>query len=408
MLIHDREIRDNHLALISEKHFADDKNAKILNLLKDVQEANEFITLDLLVKKCSFNKKLCAILYIIYACGEIPFFAFKGYLETLNDFKIKREINSMTFEISKLLNQNKINEAIETGKQMGELKEVDKPKYCFSATEALLNKIKNLENQNEEDYLMTGFKDLDKLTKGFKKKNLITIGARPSVGKTVLALNIAEYIAKDFNVIFFSLEQSCDELISRIIMRHAKGVNLFTSEKLTANDFNQLINLNIEDMCKNLVISELINLKDIMAFAKQENKNNKLSCVFIDHLTLVQIDNKFKSEVDRLAEITRQLKQMARELDICVIVLSQLNRDSVKRTSSPIKPEPTMTDLRNCGAIEQDSDIVILMHRDGYGDSSNNTEEGMCKLIVDKARNNKTGHVYLQSNLKHFEFKDKY
>jgi replicative DNA helicase len=67
-----------------------------------------------------------------------------------------------------------------------------------------------------------------------------------------------------------------------------------------------------------------------------------------------------------------------------------------------------MTDLRNCGAIEQDSDIVILMHRDGYGDSSNNTEEGMCKLIVDKARNNKTGHVYLQSNLKHFEFKDKY
>ena len=214
----------------------------------------------------------------------------------------------------------------------------------------------------------TGYRDLDNSVNGFKRGEYIIIAGRPSMGKTAVALNIALESAKKTKrtVGFFSLEMPGELLLQRMLaaegrissnnLRTANIVGEDEAKLEAAYDTLQKAKIYVDDSTNNTVL-------EIVAKAtKLKNSNPDLSMVFIDYLGFIVGDSKLKSEQEKVTEISKQLKNMAKTLDIPVVVLCQLNRGAEARSSN----KPLLNDLRSSGSLEQDADIVILLYREGY------------------------------------------
>lgn len=241
----------------------------------------------------------------------------------------------------------------------------------------------------------TGFDRLDELTKGWQPSNLIVIAARPGVGKTSLAMNLVEHAALhgDKPVAVFSLEMSRMELTLRLISSLAKvdQTKLQTGD-LTETDvdrFNDAMtklqgaNLYIDDSTETTPMEIRSRLRRI------EREHGKLGMVVVDYLQLMSIKKKTENRVVEMSEISRSMKFIARDFQCPVIALSQLNRGLEHRTSK----RPHMSDLRESGAIEQDADLILLIHRRGKEDAAPDEEskfEGSAEIILAKHRNGPT------------------
>ena len=207
----------------------------------------------------------------------------------------------------------------------------------------------------------TGFTDLDEIITGLHATELIVIGARPSVGKTAFALSIAANIAsKGAAVLFCSLEQNKAEIASRLL----SNVSRVDSQRMRKNrlhrqDFTALEEAQSVMRSWRMIIDDAPSqtVGRIAAVARREQRRHKIEVVFIDYLQLIQPDNPRDQRYQQIGVITRRLKCLARELNVPVVALSQLNRDSED------SKRPRLSDLRESGNIEQDSDTVILMHR---------------------------------------------
>lgn len=245
----------------------------------------------------------------------------------------------------------------------------------------------------------SGFTDFNKMTDGFQKGNLIVLAARPSVGKTALALNFAINACKsDTKVIFFAFEMSATELNYRLISSLAnidlmflrQGEKLLTNEELDdavkaigiIDNWDFRINDNnsrqtVYDICQN-----------VRSQVRQDPNQEFL--VVIDYLQLIKTDKTINRHDLQIGEITRELKLLAKELNIPIILLSQLNRSVENRADK----RPQMSDLRDSGNIEQDADVIILLHRDDYyeRDSEN---KNIIDVNIAKQRNGPVGNVEL-------------
>jgi replicative DNA helicase len=239
----------------------------------------------------------------------------------------------------------------------------------------------------------SGFPELDQFTSGFQNSEYIVIGARPSVGKTALALTMAAHMAvhKKIPVGFFTLEMSGRSLMQRLLSSEAKiDSNRIRNGMLKHSDFSKLTEaagrlyespLFIED-------TPYIKLLDLRAIARRMKKNEKIQILFIDYITLIEADNKNNiPRHEQVAEISRSLKSLARELDIPIVALSQVGRQSEGK-------EPTLADLRESGSIEQDADVVMFIHKQRETDkelehNAKNTID--TDLIVAKQRNGPVG-----------------
>ncbi len=264
----------------------------------------------------------------------------------------------------------------------------------------------------------SGFTDLDKMLFGFREGDMIVIAARPSMGKTSLAMNIAENVVlpnkKDRNAsgtLFFSLEMSAEQLAMRLLCGRA-GVNMtklregFISKKAS----EALIHAANELKDAPLWIDESTNLNilEMRAKARRLQSKEAVKLVIIDYLQLINGDNRLPRE-QQIAEISRGIKAMAKELHVPVIVLSQLNRESEKE-----RRQPRLSDLRESGAIEQDADVVMLLSKQqlsSNGDESQEQQQHFSsdvvprELIIAKQRNGPVGVVPLTfiKNLTRFE-----
>jgi replicative DNA helicase len=239
----------------------------------------------------------------------------------------------------------------------------------------------------------SGFSDLDTLTSGFQNSEFIVIGARPSVGKTALALTMAANMAihNKFPVGFFTLEMSSMALMQRMLASEARiRSNSLRSGFLKPSDFHKLTEaaskiyeapLYIED-------SPSLRLLDLRALARRMRHQFNVAIIFIDYLTLITSENRDLPRHEQIAEISRSLKALARELDIPVIALSQVRRESEGK-------QPNLADLRESGSIEQDADVVIFLHRErlsaDYQDEMPRNIE--TDLIVAKQRNGPVGSL---------------
>jgi replicative DNA helicase len=243
--------------------------------------------------------------------------------------------------------------------------------------------------------------DLDQKTAGFQRGELIIVAGRPGMGKTSFALNLAENVAVEAKlpVAIFSLEMPAVALAQRILSSRARvSQNSIKRGALTPNDFDKIFDA--LDVLKetNIFIAEStgINVIDLRAKARRlSHKYGKLGLIVIDY---VQIMNAISfnragasNRVQEIADISRALKSLALELDVPIILLSQLNRGVESRTDK----RPNLSDLRESGALEQDADIVLLLYRDDYYNKEDSKEPGVAEIDISKNRSGATGTIKL-------------
>lgn len=244
----------------------------------------------------------------------------------------------------------------------------------------------------------TGFRDLDKLTGGFQKQDLIIVAARPSVGKTAFALNIAQNAAalSDEPIAVFSLEMSEQQLMQRMVCAEVNlDANDIRMGDITSDDDWGKLTTGLTNLAeRNIFIADdpIVTVHDIRAKCRRLKREQGLGMIIIDYLQLIQGSSGKRGEnrQQEVSEISRVLKQIARELDVPVIALSQLSRNVEQRQDK----RPIMSDLRESGSIEQDADIVAFLYRDDYYNQESE-KKNIIEIIISKQRNGPTGTVEL-------------
>jgi replicative DNA helicase len=245
----------------------------------------------------------------------------------------------------------------------------------------------------------SGFADLDAMTSGFQPSELIIVAARPSMGKTAFCLNIATQAAVDgFGVAVFSLEMSKEALVQRMLCAEARvDSQAVRRGSLKDPDFTRLARAaGILQSCPVWIDdSPALTLLEMRSKARRLKVENDVRLIVVDYLQLMRSPEYSENRVQEISDISRSLKGLARELDIPVIALSQLSRASEQRGG---ERRPILSDLRDSGAIEQDADVVIFIHRPEMyqkEDSDGNSLQGVAEVIVGKHRNGPTGTVDL-------------
>ncbi len=258
--------------------------------------------------------------------------------------------------------------------------------------------IETLHNRKGEvTGIETGFTELDKMTAGFQRNDLIIIAARPSVGKTAFALNIAQNVATKAreNVAIFSLEMGAEQLVMRMLCAEGNinAQNLRTGQ-LTAEDWSKLTMAMGSLSNAGIYIDDTpgIRVSEIRSKCRRLRQESGLGMILIDYLQLIQGSGRGGGEnrQQEVSEISRSLKALARELEVPVIALSQLSRGVEQRQDK----RPMMSDIRESGSIEQDADIVGFLYRDDYYDKESENKN-IIEIILAKQRNGPVGTVSL-------------
>ena len=247
--------------------------------------------------------------------------------------------------------------------------------------------------------LSTGFRKIDEKTAGFQKGDLIIVAGRPSMGKTALCINIAENVAIDHEkiVAFFSLEMSSMQLVLRMIssLSHVP-LHKIRSGFVAQNDWAKLTRASSQLFDSNIHIDDtaMQSVLDIRAKARRLKAEKGLDLIVIDYLQLLHSNTRSESRVLEVGEMTRSLKGVARELEVPIILISQLSRKVEDRPNK----KPQLADLRESGSIEQDADVVGFVFREEYYDKENIDVHGKAKFIIGKQRNGPTGDIELAWN----------
>lgn len=254
----------------------------------------------------------------------------------------------------------------------------------------------------------TGFKQLDRLLGGLQNSDLLIVAARPSMGKTAFALNIAEYVAVEENKVvgIFSLEMSKEQLVDRLISSIGRVDSWkLRNGQLNEVDMSNLIHAQAQLAEARLYIDDagMASVMEVRAKARRLQAEHGLDLIIIDYLQLMQgslrnMDNR----VQEVSEISRSLKALAKELNCPVIALSQLSRAVEAR----IDKRPMLSDLRESGSIEQDADVVTFLYREDYYNKNKEEHNHITEVIISKHRNGPTGDVKLSSQFQYSRFYD--
>ncbi len=248
--------------------------------------------------------------------------------------------------------------------------------------------------------LPTGFTQLNEYTGGFQPGDLIVIAGRPSMGKTALGLSMAQHLALEHRLptAFFSMEMSCAQVAQRLICSYGSGIDAQKLRKRMLSD--EEINYLLMHVCPDYETAPLfiddtpgMSAMELRSKARRLKQRHDIRAVFVDYLQLMHTPQS-ENRQSEIAAISRGLKSLGRELNIPVIAMAQLNRMPEGRADK----RPLMSDLRESGAIEQDADVVLLIHREEYYKPEDETVKGLAELIIAKQRNGPTGVMNLSFN----------
>ena len=357
-------------------------------------------------------KKIGGIERIISTISTFENFSdLETYIQLINEKYVRRLIIEFGKQVIILgyttsLTLDNILEEIE--KTLFLLNQQNKGQKIYSIAEIVndvFSEMKNKIKDNKEIGLLTSFKDLDSILQGIQKSDLIIVAGRPSMGKTAFSLTIGKNIVKNYEIplIIFSLEMSRQQIIYRFLASTSKiNANRLKSGKMTLTEWKK-----VSESMK--IISDLpifiddnpnISLTDIRTrLRKILTKKNEGGVVIIDYLQLMKSNIKIDNRVQEISYITRDLKIIAKEFEIPIILLSQLSRNVEAR----INKRPMLSDLRESGSIEQDADVVIMIYRDDYY-NENQTTSPTTEFIVAKHRNGPVGTARLVFNSKTTDF----
>ena len=378
--------------------------------------AIDIITLNSFLQDNGLLEKIGGTKVLIELVNYVPNLLYlEDYISLINDKFLRRSLIKLGY---KIINSAYVtNLPLETLLNSLELEVFNltneiKTQKIYSNAELLSNVFLELKQKSLNPALSglaSGFYELDSFTQGFQKSDLIIIAGRPSMGKTALSLNIGLNIIKNLGlpVIFFSLEMSKEQLIYRLLTTETsissirlKTGNLYKDDWLKLNEIIQ----NLSNLP--LFIDDTPNptIQDIkMKIKKVIFEQNQIGLVVIDYLQLMQ-NSKFKTEnrSQELSQITRSLKNIAREFQVPIIALSQLSRNVENRNNK----RPILSDLRESGSIEQDADVVLMLYRESYYNSNSITIDNSVQLIIAKQRNGPVGTIDLQFDPKLMRFSD--
>ncbi len=270
---------------------------------------------------------------------------------------------------------------------------------------AALDEIEKISQGVIGEGVKTGFIELDKLTNGLHPGNMIVLAARPAVGKSTLGLDIARYasIHKGNTSVIFSLEMSKSEITMRMLSAEARvALNNIRAGTLNDEEWARLARRMGEISEAPLFIDDSPNLSlmEIRAKARRLKQRHDLKLIVIDYLQLMTSGKRVENRQQEVSEFSRQLKLLAKELNVPIVAISQLNRSPEQRSDK----KPMLSDLRESGSIEQDADVVILLHRDDLYDNQNRS--GEADLIVAKHRNGPTRTITVSAQLHFARFVD--
>jgi len=392
-LLMDREAVTAVADMLKPENFYKESHGDIFRSMLELYEDREPIDLLTLSEKLKKAKRLKAIggsAYLSSLTEKVPTSAHvKHYAKIIRDSYTKRELVSLSSEINELaFDEGKgVEDVLDSAEhRIFNLSQTHLKQSFVPIKDALADSFERLDELHKTAGGMrgvaTGFVDLDNTLSGMQPSNMIILAARPGMGKTALSLNIAQHVAVRLNqpVGFFSLEMSKEELIDRLLVAQADiDAWKLKTGRLGEEEYAKLSDaMGILADCP-IYIDDTpgASLMEMRTKARRLMSEHGLKLIVVDYLTLVQPSRHMDNRVQEVAEISQGLKNLARELKIPILVLSQLNRAVEHRGSS----QPQLADLRESGAIEQDADVVMFLYREDSEDLEN------MKLVVAKHRN---------------------
>ena len=444
-LLKHSELLDSHFEFISPDLFANSENIKIFKVLEDFHQKQKNISIET-VKNYIPDIQSNTLKGLSLQIDQIVFSKdiFKNYLETLQELYPRRELFKITqsknTEATSFETSNNVKDIfLDLEKKLFDLSNFNKDSYEFkdfaTVTKSSIKLVeKAFKKKGKYSGVVSGFNDLDNMLGGLQNSDLVILAGRPSMGKTALATNIAFNAAKFYSseeekgsVVMFSLEMSAEQIGLRILAEQSKiPSDKLRKGELTENDsialsetYKEIHNLKFFfDDSPNLTVSEL------RSKLRRYKNNYNIKLVLIDYLQLIKPEGNKDNRVNELSEITRNLKQLAKEFDLPVVSLSQLSRQVESRDDK----RPLLSDLRESGSIEQDADVVMFIYRESYYLQRNEPTRGpdesqesyqkkhdawkdrneevfnKAELIIAKQRNGPTGKVDLYFDDKYTKF----
>jgi len=417
----DRECIGDVVQAIGADCFSLTEHRILHDAILALYESNSEIDLVLLrdeLKKRNSLEAVGGVDYLVRVAESVP--SASNALYYANIVKEKAMLRDLAHACGQILN-----EACESGGDVGDkldaaekrIFEVTEKKIQGSAVavkDLITETIENIEARKGGDGVTgvpTGFMELDHDLCGLQKGEMIIIAGRPSMGKTSFALNVAENIGvkEDVPVVIFSLEMSKQQLVERLLCSYG-GINSQTVRKgmISTEDMAKLTEIAGQLYEKPIFIDDTPGLTPLMIRAKcrRLKSQHDIQAVFIDYMQLMGLGGRVESRQQEISTISRYLKSLARELNVPVVVLSQLNRAAEGREGH----RPRMSDLRESGSIEQDADVVILLHREDYYHRGETDweETNTAEVIIAKQRNGPTGTVELMFDGSTTRFRPKY
>lgn len=372
--------------------------------LADRGEAIDVVTVTSALQDSKLLEEVGGVSYLTEVAGSVPTAANIGYYSKIVEEKalLRRLIRTATDIVTDTFSREDAVEDVLNEAEKGIL-EVSgrKNSGAFkSIKDVLIEVYDNIEqlHQNKEDVtgIPTGFRDLDRITSGFQRNDLIIVAARPSVGKTAFALNVAQNVAvnTDENVAIFSLEMGAEQLVQRMLCAEGNiDSQRLRTGTLIDEDWSKLTMAMGSLSNAGIYIDDTpgIRVSEIRSKCRRLKQENGLGMILIDYLQLIQGSvNSKENRQQEVSEISRSLKGLARELNVPLIALSQLSRGVEQRQDK----RPMMSDLRESGSIEQDADIVGFLYRDDYYDQESE-KQNIIEIIISKQRNGPVGTVEL-------------
>ena len=400
---------------INSSDFYEQQHGILFDTMLDLHNEGkpvDLVTLQNRLKEKDVPPQISSLEFIRDLVSSVPTSAnVKYYAQIVKDKAVLRRLIKVAEETANdcYLDKENLDTILEkTEKEVFNISQNRGSKEFTSIREVVLRSIDSIEaaskNKGSVTGIATGFYDLDYKTAGFQPSDLILIAARPSMGKTAFALNIAEYVALRSNITtaIFSLEMSQDQLAKRILAMNSRvdSQNIRTGN-LSADEWASLMESARVIGGSNLVIDDTssISVSELRSKCRKLKLERNLGLVVIDYLQLMSGGKRAESRQQEISEISRSLKALAREINVPVVALSQLSRAVEQRPDK----RPMLSDLRESGAIEQDADVVMFIYRDEYY-NLDSEEPGVTEIIIGKQRNGPTGTIKLAWQAQYMKF----
>jgi len=394
---------------ITSEDFYFVENRDLFEAIEESVSENDVVDNIVLLDFLDFKKTKTRKDWAIYL-GEISIEAgvkenIDQYIKIIKDKSTERKLENVLLKSKSMISEEQGSVEEKISRVESDLLDVTKTRdlkgfvKIDSLTEEFALRLKNIEENGYQEGMKTDIRALDKVLGGFNAGDLIIVAARPSMGKTAFALELTKNISKKGNVCFFSLEMPSEQLYQRLSSSEAmlgqSAVREYQNLTINQKEAFQIAVSSIDKL--NIWIDDSPNntLEQLIWKARKLNSTNQLDMIVIDYLQLVDTAAKHESRQQKVSEISRKLKVLARELEVPIIALSQLSRGVESRDDK----RPRMSDIRESGSIEQDADIVMLLYRDSYYNKEITTNIQELEVNIAKHRNGPTGTAVLNFDI---------